>query len=421
MSRISDEDAYEAWAAVQEHGSERKASKALGVVQSCVHKRAKIAAERGLLGTKPVLPGFALSKTTAVTDRDGAVVREFIQQRPEHGEVFEVPDGHAVKGVSALIDSDGRTIQRWVKTNQQQIAVESSIRAVVEELKAELPRVKPTTGPLYHNDQLANQFTVTDLHLSMMAWREETGGADWDLKIAEKLLVDWFSTAIALSPNAKLAILAQIGDFLHHDSHESVTPAHRHVLDADSRLQKVIRVAIRVVRQIISMLLQKHENVHVVMASGNHDPASSAWLRELLAAMYEDEPRVTVDNSPDIYYVYEHGKTGLFYHHGHKRNVERVADVFAGKFREIYGRCLQCYGHIGHLHSDAVVEGNLMKVERHRTLAPPDAHAGNGGWISGRDAKVITYHKLFGEVGRQIISPRMIAANDNAALLSAAA
>ena len=35
-----------------------------------------------------------------------------------------------------------------------------------------------------------------------------------------------------------------------------------------------------------------------------------------------------------------------------------------------------------------------MKVERHETLAAPDAYAANGGWLSGRSAKVITYHAL---------------------------
>ncbi len=49
-----------------------------------------------------------------------------------------------------------------------------------------------------------------------------------------------------------------------------------------------------------------------------------------------------------------------------------------------------------------------MKVERHRTLAPPDAHAAEGGWLSGRDAKVITYHQTFGEIGRQTIPPAMV-------------
>jgi hypothetical protein len=50
-----------------------------------------------------------------------------------------------------------------------------------------------------------------------------------------------------------------------------------------------------------------------------------------------------------------------------------------------------------------------MKVERHETLAAPDAYAANGGWLSGRSAKVITYSKRFGEVGRITLTPEMVA------------
>ena len=54
-----------------------------------------------------------------------------------------------------------------------------------------------------------------------------------------------------------------------------------------------------------------------------------------------------------------------------------------------------------------------MKVERHRTLAPSDAYASSGGWLSERDAKVITYHREFGEVFRSTLSPEMVqGAND---------
>ena len=49
-----------------------------------------------------------------------------------------------------------------------------------------------------------------------------------------------------------------------------------------------------------------------------------------------------------------------------------------------------------------------MKIERHETLAAPDAYAANGGWLSGRSAKVITYHKQFGEVGRLTLRPEMV-------------
>jgi hypothetical protein len=408
MPAVADEDLEATVEAYKTHGNQRDAASAIGIAQSTFCDRLKRAAERGLMGTRPVLPGYAIKKTSTQLGADGELQREWVQQAKGPGEVFAVPAGQRVKGISALLDPDGREIIKWVKTDEDKTAQIAAMRAVVDAFKEELPRAVPVRPPFRTNSDLVNQYTVSDLHFGMLSWQEETGAA-WDLKIAEKLLLDWFATAIALSPNAETAILAQIGDLLHHDSHEAVTPAHRHVLDADSRLQKVIRVVIRTLRRIVSMLLEKHERVHIIMADANHDPASEAWLREMFAAFYDDEPRVTVDSSASTYYVYEHGETSLFYHHGHKRKVDNVDSVFAGRFREIYGRTKFSYAHTGHLHSDELKSTNLMKVERHETLAAPDAYAANGGWLSGRSAKVITYSKRFGEVFRSTLTPEMVA------------
>jgi hypothetical protein len=192
------------------------------------------------------------------------------------------------------------------------------------------------------------------------------------------------------------------------------------LLDGDTRYPKMVRAAIRIVRRVIRMLLEKHERVDVIMADANHDPSSEVWLREMLAAFYDDEPRVVVDTTPGTYTMLEHGDVSLFYHHGHRRGIGNVDSVFVGKFREAYGRTRHSYAHIGHKHQDELKNTNLMKVEMHETLAAPDAYAANGGWLSGRSAKVIYYHRKFGFVGNNIMTPEMVlgaakmqAANDN--------
>jgi DNA-binding Lrp family transcriptional regulator len=76
----------------------------LGLARSTVQNRLKRAAERGLMGTKPVLEGFRLTKTTAVTNEDGDVVREFIQQKPDLGAPYEPVESLAVKGRTTWAD-----------------------------------------------------------------------------------------------------------------------------------------------------------------------------------------------------------------------------------------------------------------------------------------------------------------------------
>ena len=373
MQAINTDD--EVLAAVQKHGK-KGAAEVLGVKLRGLEQRL----------TRLALRGYA----------------------PEHDMTRTVPEGFTVKGVSTLYNADGQIAAQWVKSGQDPQRIRAMIDAVLAGLKDELPREKPVKAPKQAPDGLLNCYVITDYHLGMLAWGEETG-ADWDTQIAEDMLVAWFKQALAESPDAEVGVFAQLGDFLHWDGWDAVTPASKHLLDADTRFPKLARVAIRVVRRIIRMMLQKHLEVRVIMAEGNHDPTSSVWLRELCAAMFEDEPRVVVDVRPDPYYACEWGKSLLLFHHGHKRKPANIDSVFVAKFREEFGRCEYVYAHMGHLHHKVVLESNLMEIEQHQTLSASDAYASRGGWMSNRSAQVVTYCKKYGERARRKIPAKLIA------------
>lgn len=330
---------------------------------------------------------------------------------PEMSIESKLPPFLKIKGTSQLMRrGEPEPLLSWVKTNTDNEKLLEMLQASVEAMGEDIPRVSLMAPPPLGNADLLNCFVITDHHLGMLAWHEETRGDDYDLRKSEELLVAWFASAIQQAPHADTAIFAQLGDLLHWDGLEAVTPTSGHNLDADTRFQKLVRVAIRVLRQVIDMLLSKHQRVHVLMAEGNHDMASSVWLREWFSVLYENEPRITVDRSPDPYYCFEFGQTGLYFHHGHRRKPTNVSDVFVAKFRDVFGRTKHSYAHMGHLHHVDIRENNLMIVEQHRTLAAADAYASRGGWMSGRDAKVITYSRTYGEVSRLIISAEMVSA-----------
>lgn len=325
---------------------------------------------------------------------------------PEQGLNYPLPPGQKLKGVSTLTRNADGDIQ-WIKSTEDSERWQAYVEATLAGMVDKIQPAKPVTPPKSTNDELLNLYVISDYHLGMLAWPEETGD-EWDIKIAEQMLLDWFSAAIAMSPDADTGVFLLLGDFRHWDGLESVTPAHRHVLDADTRFQKMIRASIHIKRQVIAMLLAKHQRVHVIDAEGNHDPATSSQAREWLHAMYADEPRLTVDRSPDPYYCVEHGEVAIFAHHGHLTKLKDVDSTLVAKFREVYGRTKRHYAHMGHLHHIDVKETNLMVVEQHRTLAGKDAYASRGGFMSGREASVITYHKRFGRVSTVTITPEML-------------
>lgn len=144
------------------------------------------------------------------------------------------------------------------------------------------------------------------------------------------------------------------------------------------------------------------------MAEGNHDMASSIWLRAMFKALYENEPRVEVIDSELPYYYYEHGSTMLCFHHGHLSKNDALPLLFASQFAPVWGRTTKRYCHTGHRHHTEEKEHSGMTIIQHPTLAARDAYAARGGWISERQATSITYHTKYGQVARNTVTPEMV-------------
>lgn len=329
---------------------------------------------------------------------------------PDYDMVDAAPDPFVVKRHSQFYDKDGKPTNRWVIKEPSREKLQEHLAAAVEAFKEEIPRAEPVKAPPKRgvDPELLNLYIITDYHLGMLAWSEETKGDDWDVRIAEKLLIDWFAYAIEKAPGGHTAVLCNLGDFLHFDSLEAITRTSGHLLDADTRFPNIVRAAIRVFRQVVEMLLRKYREVRILHAEGNHDIVSSVWLREMFSVFYQGEKRVVVDTNPDPYYVVEWGLVALFFHHGHLTKFEKVHDVLIHKFREVIGRTKYCYGHAGHLHHMKALDGPVVSMEQHETLAPRDAYASRSGYPEKRNAKVITYHRQRGELGRLVIAPEMV-------------
>lgn len=329
---------------------------------------------------------------------------------PEHDMTKTVPIPYVVKGTSTLYGDDGVQKLQWVKTSLDSQKYLELVNEVIDELKQDIKPVPPVvrrSGDVLSSD-LLNFYTLTDIHLGMLSWGEETG-ADWDLSIAEQTILDSFEYLIRHSPAAEAGFFNQLGDALHYDSMLPVTPTSGHVVDADSRYHKIVRSVIRIFRHVVNMLLEKHERVVFLNAAGNHDLSGSVWLQESFAMLYENEPRVEVVVNPSPYYGYMHGKTFIGCHHGHKKNIKTVCDAFRGKrWREMMGQSRQAYIHCGHQHHREVIELPDMLVEMHQTLAAKDAHAVHGGYDADRSMNCITYHKAGVEKSRIVYYPDVV-------------
>jgi hypothetical protein len=365
--------------AIELHGGAKAASKAMGINTGGASD-AYIAVKK-----KAALYGYA----------------------PENDFTRPVPQGYVAKGVSTYYNSEGKPSGQWVKASLSHEALIDAMRETVKGFKDEIPPAILTAAPAAAEDQLCNLYTFTDYHLGMLAWHKE-GGADWDITTAEKTIAAALVQMVNQSPSAHTAVLNIQGDFLHTDGKTPVTPASKHVLDADSRFPKIRRAAIRIIRSLMAVCLQRHQEVYLIIAEGNHDEESAGWLADLFAVHYEEEPRVTVNDSVLPFYVFEWGSTMLGVHHGHKVKNESLPLLFAAQFPQEWGRTTRREIHCGHRHHRDEKEFNGAVVVQHPTLAARDAYAARGGWIADRAAWAITYHKKYGAVGRVMITTEML-------------
>ena len=326
---------------------------------------------------------------------------------PENDFTRPVPEGYVAKGVSTYYNAEGKPSGQWVKASLSHQALVDAMRETVDGFKDQIDPASVIVAPAASEEHLCNLYTFTDYHLGMLAWHQE-GGADWDVSKAERIIIAALIQMVNQSPNAHTAVLNIQGDFLHTDGKTPVTPASKHVLDADSRFPKIRRAAIRIIRSLMAICLQRHQEVYLIIAEGNHDEESSGWLADLFAVHYEEEPRVTVNDSVLPFYVFEWGNTMLGVHHGHKVKNESLPLLFAAQFPQQWGRTTRREIHCGHRHHRDEKEYNGVTVVQHPTLAARDAYAARGGWIADRAAWAITYHKKYGAVGRVMITTEML-------------
>lgn len=326
---------------------------------------------------------------------------------PEADAKGEAPPGFRVRGKSTYYDRDGKIRGQWLKTQADADQREAALQAAADALAATLPRAEPVPPPAVRVEELCTVYTLTDAHVGMLAWHREAG-EDWDLDIAEATIIGCFAEAIRSTPAAGVAVFAQLGDFLHYDSLRPETPTSGHLLDADGRFPKMVEAAVRILRRVIQMLLEKHQKLHVIMAEGNHDMASSVWLRTMFKALLENEPRVTVDDSALPYYVLEFGEVMLAWHHSHLKKMEGLPQLMAAQFPQIWGRTRWRYVSTGDKHHASEKEHPGIMVIQHPTLAARDAYAARGGWFANRAMSAITFHRRYGQVGRVTVTPEML-------------
>jgi hypothetical protein len=358
--------------AVREHGSVRKAAEALGLGKSSVQEAA---------------------------DR-------YNKEAARHGHA----PGHFNDGVPAGYRMGKVTVQRrqldgtytWERMSPDAEAEAERLQAIRASMLEGLEPLEPLAAPAHTDDDLLTVYPQGDPHAGLYSWKDETGQS-FDLVEYERVMKAAIDRLVASAPSSTYALFIDLGDSLHADNNASRTKSGHH-LDTHGRHSEVVRVVIRCKRHHITRLLEKHRHVTVRINPGNHDGITALMLAEMMALIYENEPRVTVATSPNPYWFMGFGTNLIGTTHGDGAKGANLPLLMAVDVPDLW----QASQHgdrvwfVGHVHHKDVKDYPGVTVEYCRTLAAPDFWSHASGYRSKRTMEAVTYHREDGEDERHL-------------------
>lgn len=345
---------------------------------------------------------FEVVRVSQTLDAAGNLLREHVRSENPRGEAFDPLPGHLVKGESALVDADGRIMQKWVKTREGAIGA-GLVEAMQDAFASYRGMIAPPPPPTINDGDLLTLYPLPDLHFGMLAWGKESG-ADYDIRIATDMALRAMAGLVAQSRPSKRAILLGLGDYFHSNDATAVTPRGGHKLDVDGRWPKVFSGGARLLVQLIEMLAAKHAEVEVVLLPGNHDPDAAVSLQVAMGMLFEAVPGVRVHDGHGLAWYATHGQVLLGATHGHTMRPQAMAMMLAHDMPEAWGRATHRHFFFGHIHHKTAEEVGPVVVESFASPAARDAYTAGAGYRSGRSLSAITFHWVDGEVGRHRVN-----------------
>lgn len=308
-----------------------------------------------------------------------------------------VPEGEYVVGRSLYLEDDSGN-KAWLKTRRklETAEKEAGLKAFVEELTKDVKPAKKTQKPSTKgkSKDLLPTIIIGDAHLGMRADATETRDRDFDSDIAAAEILEAIDYLVDAAPAAEEAMLINVGDFMHANSHKNTT-ANLTPLDVDTRIEQVMRTAARTMMHAITRMLEKHSKVSVVVARGNHDSDTAIAIAMILGFYYSKEPRVTILEPHGFFHYLTFGSNLLAITHGDKAPGRRLADMLPRL--SVWSKTSHRYWILGHFHSKLAEQyDNSVVLERFGTLAPADGWHASKGYCSPSIMNQIVYRRSGG-------------------------
>jgi len=265
------------------------------------------------------------------------------------------------------------------------------VAAMIDAAKNDIRRPLTKSVKAPKRDGLWQVLVVADPHFGKYAWGKTTGGDDYDLDHAARLVGDTGSQLLSVgnAHNPTRRTIAFVGDLFHYDRPDGSTTSGT-PLERDGRLQKMIEVGCNT---LLSLVTQSADAAptDVVIVNGNHDEVLTWTFQRIMQERFGGHKQVTIKPDFTGRQYLTHGRNLLGFVHGH-RAKRKLPQIMALEASRQWSECPYREWHTGHFHSQAAewqrpietLDGVIVRTAP--ALCPPDDWHSVNGFIGSREA-----------------------------------
>lgn len=239
----------------------------------------------------------------------------------------------------------------------------------------------PTVKKYETKNGLMFELPIVDLHLGKLS-TSDIVSEEYNTQIARDCFNKVIDTCISRLQGVNIEkIIFPIGnDFFHYDAVASTTTGGT-PQDTDVKHQTLFKNGVLLLIDGITKLSKVlNASIEVFCVQGNHDFLSSYHALMSLWCYFHDNENVSVDlgTSPRKYIQF--GKCLVGFAHGdkEKKRIEKIMQVEAA---EMWGNTFYREFHLGHLHSEQVIEDGGIIIRNLSSVTGTDAWHHNSGYV----------------------------------------
>jgi hypothetical protein len=353
------------------------------------------------------------------TSRTIRTVEDLLRHIDADLERFEVAASEATKWEVGTVDrSTGRPVvtelfRVFVRLKPKPgPGVRECVEAMIAAARRDIRRPAKPRRPKAKAEGRWAVLVVADTHFAKYAWRRTTGGADYDLDIAARLVGEASAELLDVAARYKPGRLTvgMLGDLFHYDRPSGETTGGT-PLERDGRLQKMIEIGWQ---SLVGMVERAAETAttDVTIVPGNHDETLTWAFHRMMLERYR-KGGVRVDDAYTSRKYLAHGKNLLGFAHGNHAK-KKLPQLMALEAAQQWAACPYREIHTGHLHHQAAewsrpietIDGVLVRVAP--SLGPADDYHASHGWVHNRQCmELFVYDDAGGLEAMHVAGPKL--------------